>query len=130
MIHSHVAAVFASVGLPDRGQKQANFAVLRETKMPAILLEYGFIDSRADAALLDDAAFLERLAQATATGVAEAFELPEPAQKEQPKEEVSDWAREARDWVVSRGISDGMRPKDAVTREEVWTMLHRALKVQ
>ena len=130
VIHAHVAAVFASVGLPDRGQKQANFAVLRETKMPAILLEYGFIDSRADAALLDDAAFLERLAQATAAGVAEAFELPEPAQKEQPKEEVSDWAREARDWVVSRGISDGMRPKDAVTREEVWTMLHRALKVQ
>lgn len=42
-----------------------------------------------------------------------------------PVDEVSVWAREARDWAVSRGITDGTRPKDAVTREEVWTMLYR-----
>jgi len=42
-----------------------------------------------------------------------------------PADEVSAWAREARDWAVSRGITDGTRPKDAVTREEVWTMLYR-----
>lgn len=40
---------------------------------------------------------------------------------------VSDWARDAHVWAVSRGITDGTRPKDAVTREEVWTMLYRAL---
>jgi N-acetylmuramoyl-L-alanine amidase len=45
-----------------------------------------------------------------------------------PADEVSAWAREARDWAVSRGITDGTRPKDPVTREEVWTMLYRALK--
>lgn len=44
---------------------------------------------------------------------------------------TSDWRAEfaaAREWVIEQGISDGSRPKDPVTREEVWTMLYRALK--
>jgi N-acetylmuramoyl-L-alanine amidase len=45
-----------------------------------------------------------------------------------PADEISAWAREARDWAVNRGITDGTRPKDSVTREELWTMLYRALK--
>lgn len=35
-------------GLPNRGSKQANFSVLRETNMPATLAELGFIDSSTD----------------------------------------------------------------------------------
>ena len=126
VIHRRVASVFTSAGFSDRGQKQANLAVLRETKMPAVLLEFGFIDNPRDAAKLKDPAWLEQLAQATAAGVAEAFGLPEPAETDSAQgDEVSDWAREARDWAVSRGITDGTRPKDPVTREEVWTMLYR-----
>lgn len=45
----------------------------------------------------------------------------------EPVQTVSDWAREAHVWSVEQGISDGTRPKDPVTREEVWTMLYRAL---
>ena len=45
-----------------------------------------------------------------------------------PADEVSDWAKEAWKWAVAAGITDGTRPKDPVTREEVWTMLYRALK--
>ncbi len=41
------------------------------------------------------------------------------------KDEVASWAKEAHRWVVENGISDGTRPSDTVTREEVWTMLHR-----
>lgn len=132
VIHDHVAAVFASAGLPDRGRKQANLAVLRETQMPAVLLEYGFVDSQTDAALLRDPNWLEQLAQATATGVAEAFGLPELIQSERPEDEsATDWRMEfaqACAWAVEKGITDGSRPKDSVTREEVWTMLYRALK--
>ena len=51
--------------------------------------------------------------------------LSQPVASAVPEDEVSEWAREARDWAVSRGITDGTRPKDAVTREEVWTMLYR-----
>lgn len=50
---------------------------------------------------------------------------PEPA----TKEEVSPWAKEAAAWVVEKGISDGTRPKEHITREEVWTMLHRLNKI-
>ena len=42
-------------------------------------------------------------------------------------DEVSDWARDAWRWVKEKGISDGARPKDNITREEVWTMLYRLM---
>lgn len=41
------------LGFVDRGIKRANFAVLRETAMPAILLELGFIDNVRDNSLFD-----------------------------------------------------------------------------
>jgi len=41
------------VGFADRGVKEANFHVLRETKAPAILIEIGFIDNSQDNALFD-----------------------------------------------------------------------------
>ncbi|NDL68004.1 M23 family metallopeptidase [Anaerotalea alkaliphila] len=44
-------------------------------------------------------------------------------------QQTSDWAKEAQAWVRQTGISDGERPKDAVTREELWTMLQRAAQV-
>ena len=34
-------------------------------------------------------------------------------------------AEKAREWVMERGISDGERPLDKVTREELWVMLYR-----
>lgn len=45
--------------------------------------------------------------------------------KDESKLEVSIWAKNAAEWVVEQGISDGTRPKDPVTREELWTMLYR-----
>jgi len=39
--------------------------------------------------------------------------------------DVSPWAREARNWAMQTGISDGTRPKEAVTREEFWVMIFR-----
>jgi hypothetical protein len=41
--------------------------------------------------------------------------------------DVSKWAKEARDWAVQEGISDGKDPKKNVTREQLWTMLYRAI---
>ena len=37
----------------------------------------------------------------------------------------SSWAKEAWDWAKKEGITDGTRPGDTCTREEVITMLHR-----
>ncbi|WP_217562813.1 N-acetylmuramoyl-L-alanine amidase [Paenibacillus sp. GbtcB18] len=75
-IHKHVSAAFARRGLRDRGRKTGDLAVLRQTKMPAALLEYGFIDTAVDTALLKDDNFLNEVAKATADGLAEAFGLP------------------------------------------------------
>ena len=38
---------------------------------------------------------------------------------------ISDWAVDAQKWVMENGFSDGTRPKDTVTREELWTIMHR-----
>jgi hypothetical protein len=38
-----------------------------------------------------------------------------------------DYRRKARQWVINQGISDGSRPEEPVTREELWEMLYRAL---
>ncbi|WP_068773468.1 N-acetylmuramoyl-L-alanine amidase [Paenibacillus sp. FJAT-26967] len=78
-IHKKIAKIFKEKELPDRGMKKANLAVLRQTAMPAALLEYGFIDNSTDAALLKKEDFLDHIARATADGLAEAFGLPTAA---------------------------------------------------
>lgn len=47
------------------------------------------------------------------------------ALERKPEQRVADWAKEAQAWVVEKGISDGERPRDPVTRQEVWAMLLR-----
>lgn len=51
-IHTTMASFYNERGFRDRGLKRSNFAVLRETKMPAVLLENLFIDSVVDAEFL------------------------------------------------------------------------------
>jgi N-acetylmuramoyl-L-alanine amidase len=54
----------AALGLTDRGSKTANFYVLVNTTMPAILSEGGFITSPTDAAVLGNPAQRQRAAEA------------------------------------------------------------------
>lgn len=75
VVHRKIAEVFASAGVRDRGQKKANYQVLRETKMSALLIEYGFITNAKENSLLKDSAFLDRLARATADGIGQALGL-------------------------------------------------------
>ncbi|KAA6453505.1 N-acetylmuramoyl-L-alanine amidase family protein [Bacillus swezeyi] len=57
-------------GLRDRGVKKANFHVLRETAMPAILTENGFIDHAGDSAKMKSAAWIEQTARGHVNGIA------------------------------------------------------------
>ena len=87
-IHSEVMKLFT--GFRDRGKKQANFHVLRETKMSAVLTENGFIDTKKDADFLKSDANLRKIGEAHAKGVAKYFGLkkktqPKPAQPAQKK---------------------------------------------
>lgn len=70
----HRQLVTAS-GLPDRGKKKADFHVLRETTMPAILTENGFIDHPEDAQLLKQDMWRGKLAQAYVEALSEIFSL-------------------------------------------------------
>lgn len=54
----------AKWGLTDRGVKQANFHVLRESGMPAALLETAFIDHSGDNAKLASATWRQEMARA------------------------------------------------------------------
>lgn len=67
--------------LIDRGNKTANYAVVRETKCPAVLTENLFIDSN-DHKWLQNEAFIKSVGEAHARGVAKFLGLPaKPVEK-------------------------------------------------
>ncbi len=58
-----------SLGIPDRGIRTANFKVLRDSPVPAVLVEIGYLTSPEDEALLRTPEFRERVAQAIGWGI-------------------------------------------------------------
>lgn len=62
-------SLVASLGAEDRGVKQAPFYVLAGARMPAVLLEVGFISHEAEAAKLQTREYQEQIASAVAEGV-------------------------------------------------------------
>ncbi|MED4904133.1 N-acetylmuramoyl-L-alanine amidase [Parageobacillus thermoglucosidasius] len=80
--------IISETGFVDRGRKEANLAVLRLTRMPAVLTENGFIDNPSDAALLKSDSNLRKIALAHAHGFARAFGW-NPKKKVQTKEKTS-----------------------------------------
>lgn len=60
-------------GWSNRGVKNQNIFVLKETSMPAILTESGFIDNTTDAAKLKDPNFRQALAVAHTKGICDFF---------------------------------------------------------
>ncbi len=60
-----------SPGSPDRGVKQGRFYVIKNTRMPAVLVEIGFLTGRLDARRLEKTTHRKRLAYAIAKGILE-----------------------------------------------------------
>ena len=60
-----------SPGSPDRGVKQGRFYVIKNTRMPAVLVEIGFLTGRLDARRLEKTSHRKRIAYAIAKGVLE-----------------------------------------------------------
>lgn len=59
-----------------RGIKEQNFQVLRETKMPAILSENGFMDNKREALLMIDKSFQMEVASEHVQGICKYFGVP------------------------------------------------------
>lgn len=71
--------IVKAYGLKDRGLKTSNFHITRETKMPAILIEGGYMDSKTDIKKLRDDKVLKNAGIAVAEGVAEFAKLKKKA---------------------------------------------------
>lgn len=60
-------------------RRTANFQVLRDTKMPAVLIECGYMDSTHDTPIILTEAFAERCAQGIVNGLVRALKLSKTA---------------------------------------------------
>lgn len=85
IIHDEIVKALGS-GTRDRGKKKANFHMLRESKVEAMLTENYFIDTKSDNDKLRDPKVIEKIAQGHANGVIKVFNLKKkPAPKPKPK---------------------------------------------
>lgn len=57
-----IRSMVRSTGAEDRGVRQANFAVLKEALMPAVVIEMGYISNPSEELLLRQAGYRERIA--------------------------------------------------------------------
>ncbi len=66
LVHGQILAI---TGANDRGVRSARFYVIRNTSMPAILVETGYITNPTEASKLVNSAYQQRMAEAIAKGV-------------------------------------------------------------
>jgi len=88
----------------DRGIKRARFAVLRLTKVPAVLIEGGFLTEGGESKLISNKDWRAKFAGAIGKGIENYQELPI---KKQPPMIVADYRREAKSAPVPPVPQDG-----------------------
>ncbi|QCR32701.1 N-acetylmuramoyl-L-alanine amidase [Lysinibacillus sp. SGAir0095] len=148
-------AIVKAYGLSDRGIKRGNLHIVRETAMPAILIEGGFMDSLIDVSKLRNDTVLSNVGKAVAQSFAEFAGLsrvtsPEEeltmAQYEELKRLINAQAnrinvleslagvkerevladhREAWEWATSQGLVNGAFPNRPLTREQFASIEYR-----
>lgn len=113
----------------NRGVKTANFYVLRNTNMPAILIEAGFMDNREEAKLLLSDSFRQECAEEIAKGTCEYFGVEYVEDNIEMEQEH--WAEEDWKYLNDNGIEiHEKRFDDSVTRGELFAALvefHKAI---
>lgn len=92
-LHNEILSTMHAYGqISDRGLKESNLAVVRETHMPAVLTENLFIDRKTDADRLKEDGFVKAVGEAHARAVAKFLGLSgesskkKDSKKETPKE--------------------------------------------
>ena len=99
-------------GVQDRGKKTANFHMLRESKMKAILTENLFISNSGDASKLKDDSFLDKLAQGHVNGLEKFLGLK---RIEKPPEEPKNPTGKL--WKVQVGAFEDRKNADALSND-------------
>src|SRR5947207_5355175 len=88
----------------DRGIKRARFAVLRLTRVPAVLIEGGFLTERGESELISNKDWRAKLAGAIGIGIESYRALPV---KKQPPTLVADYRRETKSAPVEPVAQEG-----------------------
>jgi N-acetylmuramoyl-L-alanine amidase len=88
----------------DRGIKRARFAVLRLTKVPAVLIEGGFLTDRGESKLISSKDWRGKLAAAIGVGIESYRTL---AVKKQPPMLVADYRKQIKSAPSESAIHDG-----------------------
>lgn len=106
---------------------QIEYTVLAKTDAPAVLIEYEFHTNRDDVDLLKDSSYRDKLAEATAMGVCDFLGVAWAAESggDGTDTPAAGWAAEAWQRARDRGVLDGTRPTDPVTRQELAVVLDR-----
>lgn len=101
--------------------------VTRETAAPAMLIEYGFHTSQTEVELLKKGSYRAKLAEATAMGVCDflCVAWQQEATAGTTDAGTADWAAAAWEKAKGKGVLDGTRPTDPVTRQELAVVLDR-----
>ena len=123
----------AALKTKDRGVKEKSLHVCRETKMPAILVELGFISHADEERRLASPEFQKAAARAIVQGVADYLGVS--LQQSEAKEDESmfqdtkgHWAEKEIEAAVNLGLvakGDKFRPDDPLTRAEAVVLLMR-----
>lgn len=97
-VASEVQRAFTRIGRGNRSVRQAAFLVLRETSMPSILVELGFITNRAESDYLISSSGQQALAQSIADGFSAYYRKsvrPASQQKATTRDSSSDKGEES-----------------------------------
>ncbi|HZK57704.1 MAG TPA: N-acetylmuramoyl-L-alanine amidase [Clostridia bacterium] len=114
------------INLADRGVKHKDFFVLKNTEMPAVLVEVAFINNPKEEKLLRDQNFLDKAAIGISEGILMFLEV-EHKEGIYIDSTVSSWAKDAMEWATDKviNLTDGSMSKESVNLERLITILHR-----
>lgn len=119
-LHKSIAK---GIGLRDRGMKRANFAVLRETAMPALLIEYGFISNLNDEKIISYE--IEKQARLTFEGINSYLGVtikpvnPAPNIEEREEDMLTETGRNAIRELIKKARDKGIISKTAHTDAKI-----------
>jgi len=145
-LYEHAVAATGLRGNRANPTAESNLFVLRNTKMPAVLGEFGFMDSTTDTPIILTEDYADHLADGIVVALVETFNLGRAADSlplpsgitpgefdalmegwlaRQAAKNASSWSKMS--WAAQVGITDGTRPQSFATREEAATMIKSAL---
>lgn len=104
--------------------------VLKNTVASAILIEHLFHDNKEDVALLKDSSYRDKLAEVDSKGILDYLgiawtETTKPNPSNPTIDNADSWAQDSWAKATNKGVFDGTRPTENITRQEVAVVLDR-----